>query len=1352
MVRLQTLGELRLGGEGSPSLSSRRKELVLLTYLARRSPRPLSRAQAAALLWEDRDERRSRQSLRQAVLELRRVVGEALRSDADHVWLESHAVELDVALFEREVDAGKLEEAVARWQDDFLIGAEEITGEELRTWLEAERESLRRRLRTALAGLIARSQERGAWREGIGWAERWLTALPLDQQAHLHLLKLLHLDGRTGEALARDAAFRVQLEAAGLPVTPELAQLSQTLGRVENTAQRPRATSAVLLSPDLVGRGSALAELDAAWADTLRGNGSVVIVEAELGIGKTRLCEEFARGLVARFERVGVYAAQPRQDPGPEEFAVVRRLAGALAGAAGLPGAPAAALAVLARIVPAIRERFPALTVVEASSESVAEAFQECVAAVAEESPVLLLVDDLLQADPASRNVLLALSQHVPAKCMLLCTARTGPDEPQLTLPSSTRIRRLKLQPLSPSEVELLLASMLELPPDERHQLGTRLHQQGGGNPFYTVELVSALADEGALLPTERGAWRLSASGDRLPLPTSIRDVIARRVARLSPPARNALEAAAILALPFDRELLAEVAGESPVSVETGLEELMLHRLIRETEPSGRYRFAHELVRRHVYQTVPVARGETISRRAVAALERRAAEDPSAIAALAQHRARLRAPWSARRRRTRIAIAATLAIGALATAALMGRKAASVPPASTIAVLPFSVSGSPDLGYLREGMVTLLSTQLEGVGTSRSADPRAVLGIAAQMAAGSPGGGNTGGGDPAAQVARRVSAGTYVRGSIIEVGGRVVIEATAYRTEGSAQPIARASVEGPTADLFELVDRLAGRLLSAINAGPFEQLTRIAVTTTSSLPALKAYLEGERHFRGGRFEEAERAFRHATAEDSTFALAFYWLSLAAWWTDDAATLDQAAATAVRLSGRLRPQDRRILDGWQAFLLGDVTGAERIYREIVRDEPEHVEAWLQLGELLFHAGPRRGRAEAEARPAFERVLEFEPEHISAILHLARIAAADGRKSDLDSLTRRALSIGATGEWATEARLHLALASGNAAALDSVVASLRTQPEGRAWNGAHYIALAHGDIAGARRLVAILTDAARASRVRAFGDIGLAYLALAEGRLRTAAEELGRAGALDPAMALEYRGIVALLPFVPVVPGSLAGLRDSVSRLPTIRRPLPPGENPWPTAHEGIQQDIALYLSARLALRAGDVMAARRGLEQLAARASPLPPQAVVHDLAASLRAALAVSANRPADALRELEQVQAIDPRADQVGSSPYYSQGLERFAYAMLLEASGRAEDAAVWYGSFSASSIFDLVFLAPSYLRRGAIAEGFGRPDEARRHYERAVALWSDCDPELRPFVDTARTRLAALRNEAAR
>ena len=67
----------------------------------------------------------------------------------------------------------------------------------------------------------------------------------------------------------------------------------------------------------------------------------------------------------------------------------------------------------------------------------------------------------------------------------------------------------------------------------------------------------------------------------------------------------------------------------------------------------------------------------------------------------------------------------------------------------------------------------------------------------------------------------------------------------------------------------------------------------------------------------------------------------------------------------------------------------------------------MEAWLQLGEVRFHSGPRRGASGGAARPAFERVLFFEPEHTSALLHLARIAANERRWRDLDSLTRRIL---------------------------------------------------------------------------------------------------------------------------------------------------------------------------------------------------------------------------------------------------------------------------------------------------------------------------------------------------------
>jgi hypothetical protein len=223
-------------------------------------------------------------------------------------------------------------------------------------------------------------------------------------------------------------------------------------------------------------------------------------------------------------------------------------------------------------------------------------------------------------------------------------------------------------------------------------------------------------------------------------------------------------------------------------------------------------------------------------------------------------------------------------------------------------------------------------------------------------------------------------------------------------------------------------------------------------------------------------------------------------------------------------------------------------------------------------------------------------------------------------------------------------------------------------------------------------------------------------------------------------------IPLLPFIKAGPGELAALRDSVSRSAATPRRSPGTGETWPTAHDEIRREIATYLLARLALRAGDTISARLGVAKLASWARSAGPRAVVHDLAASVRAQLAMDAGRPADALRELEAIQVIDARVDQVGASPFYSQGLDRFAYASLLEAAGRLEEAAVWYGSFAASSIFDLVFLAPSHLRRGMIAERLGRAAEARRHYQAAVALWGDCDPPLRWVTEQARARLAAL------
>jgi tetratricopeptide (TPR) repeat protein len=63
--------------------------------------------------------------------------------------------------------------------------------------------------------------------------------------------------------------------------------------------------------------------------------------------------------------------------------------------------------------------------------------------------------------------------------------------------------------------------------------------------------------------------------------------------------------------------------------------------------------------------------------------------------------------------------------------------------------------------------------------------------------------------------------------------------------------------------------------------------------------------------------------------------------------------------------------------------------------------------------------------------------------------------------------------------------------------------------------------------------------------------------------------------------------------------------------------------------------------------------------------------------------------------------------------------------------------------------SFYDVVYLAPSHLRRGEIYERLGEPDTAVEHYRRFIELWENCDPELRPHVEEAERKLARLRKE---
>jgi eukaryotic-like serine/threonine-protein kinase len=324
-----------------------------------------------------------------------------------------------------------------------------------------------------------------------------------------------------------------------------------------------------------------------------------------------------------------------------------------------------------------------------------------------------------------------------------------------------------------------------------------------------------------------------------------------------------------------------------------------------------------------------------------------------------------------------VALALVLAAGGAWLASQRYRGAAP-PSASRLAVLPFSAPATGPFGYLAEGMVDLLSRNLNGVGEQATVDPGRVMA--------------TVGGDRGAVLdaergrdfARRLGAGRYILGSVHAVGGHLRIQAQLYK-EGAGAPesIAQASAEGDSTALFTLVDQLSAQLLVSGDQGQGARLAQTASLTTNSLPALKAYLAGERNLRAAQFDSAVAGFQAATAQDSSFALAYYRLAVASAWTGRMGLLGPSISRALALADRLGERDRALLTAFAEMARGNPDEAERRYREILETYPDDLEARFQLANVLYSYNAPRGRPPGEAREHYDRVLMVDPKFICPI---------------------------------------------------------------------------------------------------------------------------------------------------------------------------------------------------------------------------------------------------------------------------------------------------------------------------------------------------------------------------------
>ena len=656
---------------------------------------------------------------------------------------------------------------------------------------------------------------------------------------------------------------------------------------------------------------------------------------------------------------------------------------------------------------------------------------------------------------------------------------------------------------------------------------------------------------------------------------------------------------------------------------------------------------------------------------------------------------------------------------------------------TSVAVLPFGYRGSQQYRYLGDGMVDLLSAKLDHAGELRAIDPRAIAGLAAAESVLDPERGRL--------LAERLGAQHFVLGSIVEIGGKVQIDATLYPVQGRQGPAVQTTASGEVAKAFDLVDELAIGLLAELGGGLSARSNRVAAVTTSSLPAFRAYLDGESAFQRGDFRSSVDAFRKAVAQDSQFALAWYRLSVALEWLGTPQELhNQAAEQAYRYADRLTDRDRRLLEASRVWRQGANQEAKRLYGAIVHDYPDEIEGWYQLGEVLFHRNALYGASFVESRTAFDRVLSYEPNHFASLVHLARIEAFERRPAELRSVVRRFLALGKESPDRT-----LAIRALQAFALDDRQEQNQVLEELSRSDGPALaitfleVSLYAQNLLGAERIARLLAAPSRPPRVRSYGHVALAHLYLARGKWARAGNELEAIAAVDPWTSLEYRALFSSLSFLPTSRAQLSAIRDGLAGLDPAATPRVDNPAVFIDAHYDLHLLLRMYLMALVSARMGDVERAEQYAGEIEQQKFPPGYKSLAADLARSVRAQIDRVQGKPADALKKLEPLLAETKNPLE---SPFVSEAYERFTRAELLYELGRYQEALGWFDHLVESSVFEFVYLPLSHLWRAEIRSRLGDSKNAAASYKAFIDLWGDCDPELAPMVELARQRLEGL------